>query len=104
MPVLSIRQEKDLTAKVEFEGGEWMVEFHNPFTAAQEEELGCGDSRNPRQRGPGAVRLSPEFRRAGICVRRRGGGVTPCNGQRSECGPVAFWAAAARVSAPDSVV
>ncbi|MBV8729893.1 MAG: hypothetical protein JO336_08800 [Acidobacteriia bacterium] len=39
MPVLSIKQVEGCEAKVEFEGGEWEVEVHNPFTPEQEEEL-----------------------------------------------------------------
>ena len=39
MDLLRIKQAKGLTATVEFGGGEWTVEFHDPFTAEQEEEL-----------------------------------------------------------------
>ena len=39
MPLLAIKQTTGLTAKVEFDGGDWTVEFQDPFTLAEEEEL-----------------------------------------------------------------
>lgn len=39
MPLLSIKQTKDLKATVELDGGEWTVEFQDPFTQKEEEEL-----------------------------------------------------------------
>jgi hypothetical protein len=37
--LLAIKQTKDPTARVEFDSGEWTVEFQDPFTPRQEEEL-----------------------------------------------------------------
>lgn len=39
MPLLAIKQTNGLSARVELDGGEWTVEFQNPFTPQQEEEL-----------------------------------------------------------------
>ena len=39
MPLLAIKQTTGLTATVEFDGGEWTVEFLDPFTPAEEDEL-----------------------------------------------------------------
>lgn len=39
MHLLAIKQTKDLTARVEFDGGEWPVQFQDPFTPEREEDL-----------------------------------------------------------------
>src|SRR5437016_4323385 len=39
MILLTIKQTTNLNAQVELDGGEWPVEFQNPFTPQQEEEL-----------------------------------------------------------------
>ncbi len=39
MPLLTIKQTTGLAAKVELDGGEWEVQFEDPFTPEQEEDL-----------------------------------------------------------------
>ncbi|HUK15045.1 MAG TPA: hypothetical protein VLW65_01465, partial [Bryobacteraceae bacterium] len=68
MPLLAIKQAHDLTAEVEFEGGEWTVEFQNPFTPEKEEELRWYFEKHlefPMLEGPRAEQAAASIRQYG---------------------------------------